>query len=829
MSVTEFYDRSMAPLARQAEYAKDARETVNEIGGNRKADAILRKMQTTFAVQDRAPAGYYRLIASNFPYAGAVSRENGADVKPHLVWPSSDLRTYSLTSLYNLSAMVDDMNSFAQRVTITIQQGIEFIKEDADEMRLWSDSRQTDLSECYHAAYAVQYMACKFSEEKHRLQSLHLRAKEAFCRVICGKGVAGMPPESGDFYNIAAQSDAMDMASGDFPKGVQAFGHPRIVSQIEVITSGIKEKYVELLNAAVEVRSCTQHLLSVINGPHGSIYRSMRDHSSIAKLTQWMNSLNSYFATLTPLHAIVVDADLHSEWQRTVEQQWRELPELLDECHSVFGRTAKDGTVKALRMPPIQLLLKLKLSYDFSNRTYIRSLLTYADTFLYKQHVSGNGGALCYASTADDGFEFSVKATDNIDPSIKNARLMTAPNGLFVHDAFNEDVVVLLVQRLLLPEIMRLMFSSRVFYMLISKQARFWTHLTNMFLIKHRAQISISNGAPMLENIKFKPDYMPRLHGSAFSSHYFPFYCLIGTLSIRANAGKFHCNICLKLCQSRSPIHKIVMCTECYHKHTITAIEAKKERTSETREWYRHSTVLRTLLDWQLENRPTLGNSLHMDMVFDRTAFQLAMMQMSHLSKVLSHAHTNVDVLSRLEDEIELRYLLGGPHAQIREPRVVKLCSNFYHYAARQYGVAKVNVTNGHSVEAIRRFMGNYSKPRQPEIQYHMYGPNAKKITVKLTEPESIDLTNECTYPYYYKKHVPGQPEVYRVNRPFTVMTAAQPRKMCQVVATNSIQAGGENGLPLCECCYARAFKEGVNGMMVETDDDEEVNEEADE
>lgn len=833
-SVTNAFESSLEPKHTRDNIGAACLKTLPLTTAN-KADAVLRTAVTSFAPEDRAPAAYYRLVATGFAYAGKMPHVDlrgnnfyAKMVNPTLVGPSSDPLQFVDMSLSNIAGMVQDFHAHAQTVHTIIMQGIEFVKEDADEMRMWTDPVQTDLSECVHSAYAVMHAATQFTHAKGEFESLQLRVKTAHISILCGEGVKhwGMEPESahhpegmqrehGDHYGIAAQADALDMQHGEFPKGVQAFGHPRIAASVDVICQSIKRSYENLIAWAYETRERTKHLMSVIEGPHGSIFRNMRDHSLISQLTRWTRAVNCHFATFAPLSGIIVDADLTDSWISTVEQQWRQLPELIDEVNW----TGADKP-RSLRMPPVHLLMRLKLSYDFSNRTYLRSLLTHADSFLYRQYMGkGVDHAICYEPSFA-GEEVSIVASDNIDPGVKQARFLNAPNGLFISSVFNHDLVHGLMDRLSLRAILNLMFSSRVFYAIASKNNRFWTHLANLFLIKHKAQIMLINGARMIHNIKFRPKDLPRLEGSVFEHHYHSFYCLQATLSVKAKKGVHFCIYCLAESAFRSSLlGGVVVCQSCYEKETVDISVIRNQRKRGSQEWFRQVNFLRTVIPWKLEHRPTISNKLHLEMIFSRDAFTLAMMQMSHLSRALSPALMTLDVKARLEDGVDIRYLLGGPHAQLREPPVVKLCCNFYKYSPRQYGVNKVTIENGHSHEGIRRFLGDYTVPRNPMFRYDMTGPNAKHIKVVHNQPESIDLTDTVNFPYYYKKHVPGQAEVYRVNRPFSVMTASQPSKICQVVATNQLHGD----MPMCELCYSRAYAQGVDNMMVETDSDEEI------
>ena len=111
-----------------------------------------------------------------------------------------------------------------------------------------------------------------------------------------------------------------------------------------------------------------------------------------------------------------------------------------------------------------------------------------------------------------------------------------------------------------------------------------------------------------------------------------------------------------------------------------------------------------------------------------------------------------------------------------------------------------------------------------------MRGPNAKKIIVTSDNFNPMDhgleeaalLTPGLKWPTYYKRHIPGQNTVYRVNRPFVCMTAAQPAKMCEVVSMDPMHVD-DKGLPLCALCYTRSFANGPADMAVETDDDDDV------
>lgn len=856
-SVTEELDFDLSITER------DRDERLIKTAVQRKGDTVLRTVVANFAPDDRGPAAMYRLIATNFPYAGAVPAVNddGNNWYSAAQNPTISVPTFDLTnmSLFNISTMIDDYNQYAQSVLAVSMQGLEFVKGDLDELRLFSDSSQTDISELYNTAYAVTHACSHYTFAKYSVENAIMRAKTAYLSVMCGKGVEhfGADPdpiftsdkmanEPNDTYGIAAQADSIDMQRGDFPKGAQAFAHPRVIASVDHICARVRASYEKLLLVANEVRRRVKHLCSVLEGPHGSIFRNMRDHALISQLTRWMRPVNCYFATFHPMSAIIVDTNMTATWQETVEQQWRELPEMLDELHIGGISACREGRPRALRMPPVHLLMKLKLSYDFHNRTYMRSLLTHADTFLYKSHIGVNASTVCvgvqgnvsklsranaicmhgknFAEGCDDLVEIAIDATDNIDPDVKSARFTNIPNGLFMSNAFNEDTVALLMDRVHLRTIMQLMFTSRVFYQLCSKNEKFWTVLSNLFLIKHRGKLVMINGDRMLENIKFRPRDLPRFDGGVFEHHYYNFYCLQATLTINYKSGNCFCVYCLKQSEFRSELlGGVVCCTSCYGKFTISAKEGKQKVKFADREWFRQASCLRTLLPWKLDHRPTRGNRLHMDVVFSREAYDLTMMQMTNLSRALSPQIATIDLKERLQDT-PIRYLFGGPHAQLLEPPVVKLCSNFYKYSARQYGVSKVHIENGYSHEGIRRFMGEYSKPRTPYLEYHAYGPDAKKIFVKHNTPDVVDLSDDVNYPYYYRKHIEGHEEVFRVNRPFSVMTASQPPKICGVVALNSLHAGDANssGLPLCAHCYNRAFSLGLDNMMVESDSEED-------
>ena len=803
-----------------------------------KGDGVLRMVQNNFTIEDRAPSSFYRLISCAFPFAGKLPkvspRGNNWDSRALptvFAGPSSQPTNLVDMSFCNLSSMVQEFQFYCNSVTTIIMQGIEFGPE--TDLQLFSSSRQTDLSECFHAAYAVMHACTQYTFMKYELERKILRSKTAFCSIMCGEGVkhwgidlhtcgdlqGAMAREEGDHYGIAQQADGMDMQTQQFPKGTQAFAHPRVVSAVNDICQEVKEAYEQLICWVHEVRERMKHLCSIVEGPYGSIYRNMRDHALVSQLTRWLKSVKCAFVTFDKLTAIVVDADLTREWGDKVEAQWRELPELIDEFHL---RRDVRREVRSLRMPPIQLLMRLKLSYDFNNRVYLRSLLTHADTALFRMHVGkATERAICYHRTPEEGVEIDIEATDNIDPSVKQARYLSVANGFFISPVFNDEWVFDIMNRLELLDLLHLMFSSQVFYMVIAKNNKYWTHLSNMFLIKHRTTIPLAQGDTMRRNIRFRPQTLPRFEGVAFENYYSAFYTLQATLTTRANQGQFFCAYCLAETSFRSSlIYNVAICTACYNKHTVTAIEVRKTKRTDDREWYRQLGFVRSMIPWKLEFRPTSANKLHMDIVFNKNEFVLLMLQMSHLEHALSPTFGGgLDIKDRMEG-VHVRHVFGGPHGQLGEPNKVVLCSNFHKYAARQYGVSRVTMRDGHSLDAIRRFMGNYSHPRNARCTYELYGENAKDVRVVKKEPEAVDLSgdDEVTFPYYYKKHVPGQPEVFRVNRPFSVMTADQPAKVCQVVATTSLTCD----VPLCELCYARAYALGVDNMMVETDSDEE-------
>ena len=133
-----------------------------------------------------------------------------------------------------------------------------------------------------------------------------------------------MAREEGDHYGIAQQADGMDMQTQQFPKGTQAFAHPRVVSAVNDICQEVKEAYEQLICWVHEVRERMKHLCSIVEGPYGSIYRNMRDHALVSQLTRWLKSVKCAFVTFDKLTAMVVDADLTREWGDKVEAQWRE-------------------------------------------------------------------------------------------------------------------------------------------------------------------------------------------------------------------------------------------------------------------------------------------------------------------------------------------------------------------------------------------------------------------------------------------------------------------------------------------------------------------------
>ena len=99
------------------------------------------------------------------------------------------------------------------------------------------------------------------------------------------------------------------------------------------------------------------------------------------------------------------------------------------------------------------------------------------------------------------------------------------------------------------------------------------------------------------------------------------------------------------------------------------------------------------------------------------------------------------------------------------------------------------------------------------------YDMTADRVTVSSVIPEGVEPHHLAQFPSYNGPSVPGQEVVYRVNKPFTVMTRSQPPKMCQVVAMKKLH----DDFPLCEQCYGRCYSHGPNFMLEETDDDSDV------
>ena len=825
-----------------------------------KFDGALRIVTSPFNLEDRSPSAMYRLMACSAPLAGKLIKAlsnvgwSRSALNPTFVPPTSRPIDLVDMSMHNVHGMVMELEQNAHRISLVLMQGLEFVKEDVNALRDWTDPHQTDVSECFHSAHSVQQAAATFYAAHAALTAQTLRAKTSFNSIMIGKGMIHhgadsdhldkdelggtgvlMPRDREDHYGVAAQADVMDIADNAFPKGTQAFAHPRIAEGVDQLCSIIKKTYVELITCAFEVRDRSKHMLSVIQGPHGAIFRNMRDHSMISQLTRWTKSVNAAFVSFEPIDTILVDADMTADWEASIENQWRELPALYDEYRMLTPQERVRSTLRSLRLPPIQLLCNLKLSYDFRNQTYMRSLLTHADMQVYRDNLWRlSSSATCFVAHDSDVPRVSIEASNNVDPAVKCARLMTRPNGLFLHNAFNEDAVQALMLRLELPEIMRLMFSSRVFYMLCSKYKDFWNRLSNLMLIQHNGKLAWINGQQMVNNIKFRSDDLPRFDGDVFNYHYQSFYQLQATLSINYSAypgGKTFCVYCLSESCFRSKLFNgQVICTNCYGKHTVTATELwklqqrdnkKKFKEYEERQWFSHASVLRTRCVWELAHRPMRGNPAKHDIVFNTVEATNIMKEFEHKANALSPQLTVPDLRPRLQDT-DVRHLLGGANAQLREPQKVKLCANFVKYSARQYGVNRVQLTNGFDHATIQRFIGDYSVPRKPDFTYHMYGPEAKKITVTVSMPDGdgvdVDLTDPIDHiPFYNKKPVPGQGCVYRVNRPFKVMAQQQPEKICGVVSMGKVF----NEESLCEMCYCRAYAEGVDAMLNETDDDE--------
>lgn len=803
----------------------------------RKADLVLRMMQSSFAPEDRAAPAYYRLVASAFPYASRMphvslsgNNWNSNALPPTFSMPTvGQPESFCDLSLNNMAAMVQDFMFYAQRVSVILQQGMEFVKEEVDELRTWENFSQTDVSECFHAAFAVQQACALFTEAKLQLEVVQLRCKSCFNYVVCGEGSRSrgdelsMSLEEGDFYGIAALTDEMDMRGNDFPKGLQAFSHPRVEKSTDLLAREIQRRYERLVVRVAETHDRMLHLISIVEGPHGSVFRSMRDYALISQLTRWIKATHVYFATFEPLHAIVIDAEMCRDWQESIAKQWRCLPELMDEVHLA---PINASFARALRMPSIQLLQKLKLSYDFSNRTYLRSLLTYGDMVQYRSSLRKRPAApLCFESGAD-GVELAVRSSEQIDPFFKQARFMSTPNGLFMANVFNEDMVVQLMEQLNLMEVLRLMFSSRVFYMIASKQSKFWTRVTDLFLVNNCATFPLINDRRLKLNLKFNYDNLPRVSGSVFERHWYPFYQFIATLSTLARQGTSICNICLKETNFRSPMHaRVPMCVACYEAQTITSFEIKASLVQKAKlaredstvvEWYRNVDVLRTLIPWRFEMRSKAANSNSSggtscaQVVFQRDCATLALMQMDNLSRAIS-VDLTPDLAPRVSS-VDLRHVLGGPHAQLNEPRKISLCANFHKYASRQYGSTKISVNHGFDHAGISRFMGDYSKPRRSGVS--SFDMTKKHVIVTKFPPEGPQQ-ELVTYPIAFVDTTTGEMS-YRVNKPFTVMTASQPPKMCGVVAMHNM---GLENYPLCETCYGRCYAHGVNGMMEDTDD----------
>jgi len=725
-SVTRELDETLSCTTHNVDDAGGEVRGAISVSTHNKANNIVRTMQSAFNLDDRAPAALYRLNASSFPYAAKVPK-----AKPNGGWHSVDHdptiavgsapSSFADMSLYNMTSMLEGYSHFAHETVTILQTGIEFLKEDAP-LHTFADREQSDMSEIFHSAHAVMSACCFFTQYKSDLEVLQCRSTSAWMSVMCGKGckaygaepvplvkrddtIEGMRDD--DFAPSLMYAHQPEMDDNDenelgsaYPKGAQAFADPRILSGVDRLVTKISAVYDEMVLWAWQARERMKHLLTVVDGPHGSCFRNMRDHSLVGQLVRWIKAKHCFMATLTPLEALIVDTDLHGDWMTAVDAQWRHLPELFDEVN--YGAMRRVGP-RALRLPPIQLLAKLKLSYDFAAKTHFRSLMTHGDPFLYRAHLGRTSAeSIIVYERGASGVQVNVEASEQLDPFLKTARFMTTPNGLIQNNVLNEDVVNMLMARLELPEVFKLMKSSRVFYQLCAKFSQYWVERAAAFLEKHRRAYPLVNARADLDAMLFRGEWLPRIEGNIFQRDYMDFYVLRATMVKLFEGGVTFCAHCLKETCFRSQLHGgRLMCTGCYEKFTITAEELKSSSSGVSRfrrlDWFRSVASLRAQLPSRLEYRPNRVRgtaatpvTLHAVVLFNKVAATLVLMQMSNLA--LAHSpQFSLDMQARLS-ESELRYVLGGPHGQLHEPRVVKLCSNYYKYCNRQYGVNKVTI-----------------------------------------------------------------------------------------------------------------------------------------
>ncbi len=816
-----------------------------------KSGNVVRQLQHCYTPEDRAPSAYYRMVATSFPYASKVSKFSGQVTPPSyckvlpapgFALPSSAVESFCDASMFNLTSMIEDYMHYAQNVMVVVQTGLDFVKDADSGMRMWTE-RQTDLSECYNASIAVAHACASFTQAKFKMEVFTLRAKTGFATAMRGHGIRHdvemyddleVPGElnyGDDDTPLPTQADETEARQGHFPQGPQAFSHPRIVRSVDALCLAIKTSYEIALLRAWQARDRLCHLLSIIEGPHGSVFRSMAEHAIISTLTSWMRTRHAYHATLHPLDTIVVDTDLTHNWKLSVEDQWRAMPELLDELAVHMPR----GVGAPLRMPPAQMLMRLKLAYDFEGVRMYRSLLTHSDAFHMRMHMRSlqNETAMRVFEPTPSGLRLSVEKSQKLDPWRQQARFMLVPNGLFMNHVFNEDTVCLLMNALPLPSVMCFLRSSRVLYMLGSRFAKYWVFTLNRFLIHHKQAYPVLGGDDIWTNIFFRDATLPRKDSIAFDAHYAPFYEVVCTLSSLARTGTYFCVFCLKESCRRSKLFRMQpICNVCYEKNTVTqskllAAQGKNAKV----EWYRCSDMPRTQLSHVLEFRPQVGRPYHMETVYNKDDYTLLMMQMHNMSLGLSpqlHADDAGHLrIAPQQESVEVRYLIGGPHAQLREPMKVQLCYNYHKYAGRQYGVDRTLIKDGHNHYAISRFLGSYCHRRTREL----FDMTKDVIVARLDASSKPDdfLYQDVTFPLYDSKMraLPEDRRVYRVNKPFRVLTAfdgttGTPSRYCQVVATHLRVDGTTSSetahYPLCDACMRRAYEDGMNGIMDEDD-----------
>lgn len=131
-----------------------------------------------------------------------------------------------------------------------------------------------------------------------------------------------------------------------------------------------------------------------------------------------------------------------------------------------------------------------------------------------------------------------------------------------------------------------------------------------------------------------------------------------------------------------------------------------------------------------------------------------------------------------------------------------------------------MTIKDGYDQAGIDRYLGDHGGIRPSGFSFDM---RDERVTISTTRPglnaDDIHADDLVTFPIKAcspANGVAGTDWCYVVNKPFEVLTARQPQKVCGVVAFKKLH----NDVALCEQCYNRAMSQGVNGMMTDTDDD---------